>query len=323
MMRDEQRPVIYHRFGDLIAARKRRAATDPATLPLVVYRDTITQWSRRVANHHRDFCSLYIVRRGRGAHVIDGVSYAIARGDVYAMGPGMTHHFSDAKSLETETLHFLPSIFDGPTLDALGGTPGFYALFVGGLLRPTAPPTPPGRRWLHLTPSAYAAVEASVAELRAEWSRQTPEGTLLARGLFVRLLVHLARHYTALAGSAPFSLPLLAGPHEATVVAAVRLMEERFACALRIEEIARTVFLSPDRFTEVFVRAMGRTPRDYLRYLRVERAKTLLATTDTPVTQIAQAAGFGEAAYFSRVFRSATGMTPLAFRRNARHLAPV
>jgi transcriptional regulator GlxA family with amidase domain len=92
-------------------------------------------------------------------------------------------------------------------------------------------------------------------------------------------------------------------------------MDTHFAEPLRIEQIAASLFLSADRFTEIFTRAMGRTPRDYLRHLRLERARALLAKTDEAVAEIGVQAEFGEPAYFIRVFREATGMTPSPYRR--------
>ena len=98
---------------------------------------------------------------------------------------------------------------------------------------------------------------------------------------------------------------------------AVRFMEGKFTEILRIEWVAAHVCLSPDRFTEVFAQHMGRTPSDYLRFLRVERAKLLLQSSGDSMAKIAEESGFGEAAHFSRVFRAATGMTPREFRRQS------
>ena len=297
-----------HQFQALRDARPHTAAT---ALPLVVLRDHIHSGNESEVNHHSDFFSLYFVRQGRGTHVIDGVSYGVARGDVYAMGLGMTHWFIDCDNLVTDTLHFAPSLFDSETLNTLAETPGFQSLFVEEPSQRAAAQGE-GGRWLHLSPDSYAPVAAMLAELSEEWARGTPEGTLLARGLFLRLLVHLARRY-AERGS-PGSVPVSAS-HEATVAAAVRYFDEHFADALRIEQVASSVFLSPDRFTEVFARTMGRTPRDYVRHLRLECAKTLLTATSLSISEVGHSAGFGEAPYFSRVFRAATGMTPREFRR--------
>jgi AraC family L-rhamnose operon regulatory protein RhaS len=262
---------------------------------------------------HRDFFSLYLVRHGRGTHIIEGVPYGIARGDVYAMGAGMAHYFAGCGYLELDTLHFSPQMFDSPLREALGETPGFPALFLAKP-QPVAVPPGPGR-WLHLTPDAYASVAQMVTELRAEWLSGTMVGTMLTRGLFLRLLVHLSR----LSSDSQASLWHRAAPAsargEATIADAVRYMDEHYIEPIRIEQVAALAFLSPDRFREVFAAVMGCTPRGYLRYLRLEHARTLLSTTDMSITDIAQQTGFGEVTYFIRVFRSMTGMTPSAYRR--------
>lgn len=310
-----QPPVRSYRFAELLAGWPDTAA---ASLPLVIYHDAIDAGHESVSNRHGDFFSLYFVRQGRGTHWIDGVPYGVSRGDVYAMGLGMTHWFADCENLVTDTLHFAPDIFDAPTRDALAETPGFQSLFVEEPLR-RASSHGEGGRWLHLTPDAYTPVAEMLQELRREWAVGTPDGTLLARGLFPRLLVHLARRYAeAHASGGDWTLPAAreASPaQEATVAAAVRFLDAHFAEPLRVEQVAASVFLSPDRFTEVFARTMGRTPRDYIRHLRVERARLLLATTGLSVSEVGLSAGFGEAAYFTRVFRAATGMTPREFRR--------
>lgn len=287
--------------------------TAAARLPLLMWRDTADTGDSPTAYRHHDFFSLYIVRQGRGTHVIDGVPYGVARGDVYAMGIGMTHWFADCHHLETDTLHFAPSVFDPATLEALAQTPGFQSLFVEEPLRREEN----GGRWLHLTPEQHTATAAALAELKTEWQSGTPEGVLLTRALFLRLLIHLARHFAASHERVAHREPPGA-VHEATVAAAVRYIDSHFTEPLRISEVAASVFLSPDRFTEVFSAAMGRPPRDYLGHLRLERAKVLLATTDKSVAEIGQDAGFGDAAYFTRAFRAGGGLTPREYRRQTR-----
>lgn len=284
----------------------------------MVRHDTLHAGNEQVANCHLDFFSLYFVQSGRGTHWIDGVPYGVARGDVYAMGLGMTHWFAGCENLHTHTLHFAPGVFDAETLPILTQTPGFQPLFVEGFRVEGLRAQGQSERWLHLSPESYAPVAEMLRELEEEWARETPEGTLLTRGLFLRLLVHLARCYAAreAQGAKP------AGPRssvqETTVAAAVRYLEEHFTEPLRVEQAAAAVFLSPDRFTEVFSGVMGRTPRDYIRHLRIERACLLLAATEESVSEIGQQSGFGEAAYFARAFHAATGQTPRAYRAEKR-----
>lgn len=297
--------VVYESFFAHLAAARSTTAVD--FLPLVMWQDVVGRDEQCRAYRHHDFFSLYVVRQGRGTHVIDGIPYAVARGDVYAMGLGQMHWFRDCDALVTDTLHFAPQIFDGRTLEVLTALSGFQSLFVEEPLRRERN----GGRWLHLTPERHALVSEALAELHAEWLSGTPEGALLTQALFLRLLVHLARDHTQ---QGPRQT-ILEGAHDATVAAAVEYLENHFTEALRITDVAARVFLSPDRFTEIFSSVMGRTPRDYLGHLRLERAKTLLRSTRHPISVIGLESGFGDAPYFTRVFHAATGLTPTEFRR--------
>lgn len=62
----------------------------------------------------------------------------------------------------------------------------------------------------------------------------------------------------------------------------------------------------------------GVTPTGFVGDLRLERAATLLATTDATVTEIAYRCGYSSQSYFTRCFRDAHGSSPRDFRRQAR-----
>lgn len=321
---EQDRAVRRHYFAPLAAGRPGTAAQK---VPLVMWQDAFgigrEGTEANVALQHEDFCSLYIVRRGRGTHVIDGVEYGIARGDVYVMGPGMKHYFVRCDQLITDTLHFSTRVFDAAAREALAHTPGVHPALLAEESDIASSPRTPRCRWVHLTPGAYERVSASVEELYSEWACGTPAGTLLTRPLFLRLLVQLARHCVEGGGASTQVRAAVREPvprsdvHEATIAAAVRYMDEHFTEPLRIEQVAAQVYLSPDRFTRVFTEKMGRTPRDYLRHLRVERARLLLTTTDTPLSEVARASGLGDAAYLTRVLRASCGATPRDVRRSA------
>lgn len=51
---------------------------------------------------------------------------------------------------------------------------------------------------------------------------------------------------------------------------------------------------------------------------RVEEAKHLLRKSDIPVSAVAEAVGVSDYNYFTKVFRTTTGMTPSEFRRSSR-----
>jgi AraC family L-rhamnose operon regulatory protein RhaS len=293
------------------------AGTAARRLPLVLRVDDVPPILLDCPHRHIDFFALYVVRSGRGIHIIDDIPYGVSRGDVYAMGLGVTHCYTQCDNLVSDALYFAPQIFNRAVREALAEEPGFLSMFVAGL-RPGAAGEGSGR-WLHLTPDGYSVVAQQIAELRFEWNANSQTGTLLSQALFLRLLVHLARLNAGAAQSGDMrTASPTSGIRETTVAAAVRYMDEHFAEPLLIEQVAASVFLSTDRFTEVFAAAMGRTPRDYLRHLRLERARLLLTTTEESISAIGRESGFGDSAYFSRMFRAATGLTPKEYRNRAR-----
>lgn len=76
--------------------------------------------------------------------------------------------------------------------------------------------------------------------------------------------------------------------------------------------------LSPFHFLRVFTRVVGVTPHQYLVRARLRRAARLLVEGESPVTDVAYESGFSDLSNFMRSFRRAAGVTPRAFRRQAR-----
>lgn len=67
----------------------------------------------------------------------------------------------------------------------------------------------------------------------------------------------------------------------------------------------------------LFRATTGAAPSRYIEQMKIESAKTLLATSKMTMKQVAHAAGYSTASHFSSRFRQWTGLTPSAFRRKA------
>ena len=65
----------------------------------------------------------------------------------------------------------------------------------------------------------------------------------------------------------------------------------------------------------------GRTLSYLIVQRRIEAAKRLLLQSSMPISAVGETVGVSDYNYFSKVFRSATGMTPSAFRKNCRDAA--
>lgn len=99
-----------------------------------------------------------------------------------------------------------------------------------------------------------------------------------------------------------------------SVIKAARLIRERLGDELNQDLVAREVSMSRGYFSHCFKEIMGLSFSDYLRHLRMARAKTLLTETSKPVYWIARELGFHDEKYFSKLFREQTGCLPTDFR---------
>src|SRR5580704_14769733 len=85
-----------------------------------------------------------------------------------------------------------------------------------------------------------------------------------------------------------------------------------------LENAAKQACLSPFHFNRVFAQAFGETPHEFVTRMRIEEAKRMLLAENQSVTDICFDLGYESLGSFSTRFRSLTGLSPAAFRREAR-----
>lgn len=97
--------------------------------------------------------------------------------------------------------------------------------------------------------------------------------------------------------------------------AVLKILQMRYAQRLTIEDLAREVHLSASYLSVRFKQETGETILDSLTRIRMEHARLLLERGELTVYQAAEAAGYTDAAYFTRMFKRTFGMTPAEYRR--------
>lgn len=82
-----------------------------------------------------------------------------------------------------------------------------------------------------------------------------------------------------------------------------------------VNYFAEKVFLSPNYLSDLLKKETGKSAKDQINTFVIEKAKTRLLSETTSVSEIAFDLGFNYPHYFSRLFKSKTGKTPLEFRQ--------
>ncbi len=92
-------------------------------------------------------------------------------------------------------------------------------------------------------------------------------------------------------------------------------IEANLGSALGLSDLAEVAALSRFHFSRAFKATTGETPYQFVLRRRLERAKTLLATTNLSLDEIAPSVGFHDAAHLQKAFKAREGVSLRTFRR--------
>lgn len=116
-------------------------------------------------------------------------------------------------------------------------------------------------------------------------------------------------------------MPLALVADDPLVRKAQLLMQQSIDAPLSIGRLVAALKVSRRKLERHFRNALGMTPLEADRLIRIAQAKHLLRTTKRSATQIAADTGFCDLPHLIRVFRVAEGITPDAFRKAAKSIA--
>jgi LacI family transcriptional regulator len=99
------------------------------------------------------------------------------------------------------------------------------------------------------------------------------------------------------------------------LAAAIRYIREHACEGLRLKDFFKTSRLSRRELERRVRTLLGRSPKEEMIRVQIERAKQLLTETKLPAKAIAEKCGFSQPRYFSQVFHVRVGLPPGAYRR--------
>lgn len=160
--------------------------------------------------------------------------------------------------------------------------------------------------------SRYPGIRQLATEILAELEVKRTGYQSAVRGLVWALMVRFHRAVPA----GPDRLPASpAGVPLERVSPALAFLANQFRDPVRVAGCASLCHMSITNFRRVFLKAVGRTPQQYLMHLRIQTAALLLQTTDKPVLDISLEAGYDSLSSFNRNFKKLMGASPRQWRQ--------
>jgi len=173
---------------------------------------------------------------------------------------------------------------------------------------------PEYRRFVELFPAGMAAAAVQMSPvvvggipflILEELAANDEASKIAMQGLLLQLLSVLGRSSQARGDR---SIP-------SWLDRAVQLVESSYRQPLALHDIASAVGRHPTGVAREFRRAVGVSIGERIRDLRFRFATHELLATNTPLSEIASAAGYSDQAHFTREFRKRAGTSPADFRR--------
>lgn len=126
------------------------------------------------------------------------------------------------------------------------------------------------------------------------------------------MVVHIVRNGGQMQFSRPLDLQARAGPD---LYGLIPWIMDRLDRAISVEDMAEAMRLSVRSFQRQCTRTFGLPPAKLVVELRLERARTLLGSSDLPVSSVAAQVGFADAAGFSKAFAKRFAAPPSLYRQ--------
>lgn len=249
----------------------------------------------RVDEHSLPCNKIYCIFSGHGGYSLEGRRHELGPGDVCILP---TKRRSEAWHDREDPFNKIWIHFDARIL-------GLVDLF-------DVAPCPPS---LHLPEKSQ--IRSLLEEMVTEAHRPQPS-TYHALAQNGRLSLILAQILNESAVRVPRTgNAVLRGPGD-RIGSVLQHVAEHYAEPLSLESLADVVGLHPTYFSNTFRKATGTAPMAFLQRFRIERAKSLLASTDLPVMEVAARVGFQDPYHFSRVFKKLAGVAPKEYHHSVR-----
>ena len=147
------------------------------------------------------------------------------------------------------------------------------------------------------------------ARLAAELQAPDDHSPLLSQALALEILATVGRLVARERGPS----------RPAWLERARECLHEELSRSWTLSTLAFAVGVEPTRLVRAFRRHLRTTPGEYLRRVRVDRARRLLMDSDLPIADIALETGFTDQSHLTRVFRRHLTETPAVFRLRTRN----
>ena len=253
-----------------------------------------------LAPHGHDFYLTVLITRGTGTHDIDFARYQVRPGSAFVIRPGQVHHWKLSADAEGYVIFHTAAFYNiNFTGERLHQFPFFGTTHGTALIR-----VPDGE-----VPKMERIFREVCHEYKGRKLMRFPKIASLVNVLYIEL----ARNYHSTTVKEPESQSQLT-----RLIKLEELIELHYKEVKLPRDYAAMMNVSLKHLNRTTKQTLNKTVSDLIADRVVLEAKRMLMYGTEPIAKIAAELGYLELAYFFRMFRKRTGLTPMGFLEKSR-----
>lgn len=283
----------YELYGEYLSGNR----ADPVHHETIRERSSKHDWTIRLHRHHK-LAQVFLFQTPGVSIRLGDMNFRSTGPVILAAPPGVAHGFRFPPDIVGDVISLRLAQLDADNttrVQSFGDAGGMV------LPRQDAP--------------HFAKVSILMAQLRDALRDFGAGRAVLLETLIRLMLIYLEQHRSGAAFLVTPPSKVEQTLHDTQVQAFCAAVEQHFATAMTLDAYARDIGVSTPQLNRLCRRILGTTPNALIRQRRLVEAKHLLEFTIYSMSDIAARAGFSDAGYFSRTFKSETGLTPGDYRR--------
>lgn len=248
--------------------------------------------------HSHNFYLCVLFTAGSGIHEIDFNTYTINPGKVFFLKPGQTHFWKFNSKPEGYIFFHSQEFYEMQFLNhKLNSFPFYYSY--------QNPPV------LDLDKNNQNLLPLKFKELFKEYQQNNLLKDLKTKNLISDIYIELTRVYTA--GSKEDNL--ISSRYSTILEALETLIDTHFYTEKLPKFYASQLNITTKHLNRVVKQTINKTTNQLISERILLEAKRLIVHSNNNLTNVSHTLEFSDYAYFSKFFKSKTGVTPLAFKK--------
>lgn len=249
--------------------------------------------------HSHNFYLCVIFTKGKGTHEIDFNSYEVNTGSVFFLKPGQTHYWKFTNTPEGyiffHTQDFYELHFSTSKLEQF---PFYYS----------------HKNTPHITvnKNVLAQLITNYRSINQEYYANLPYKKQKIASLLHTVYINLARQYNKEAPTTE--------TNSVAYIETLRALEQEIEIHFKTEKSAQfyadKLHITAKHLNRVCKTTLNKTTTELITERVILESKRLLVHSKNTMSSISENLGFKDYAYFSKVFKSKTKLTPLEFKKS-------